>query len=240
MSITAAQRAGCPRNLADDLLSLHASDPQFVPETNLRFHLSAALIASVYLGDAFSFAVYAMAAQPGMYERIRSEADALFGDGDPDGDDFTPSRMDVTHRFLMECLRMYPIVPMSMRNVMNSCVVEGYELPVGARVYIAQTAAHYMDDVFADPFSFDIDRYLPPRNEHLSPGNAPYGLGTHTCLGSRWMTLQLAVNVLMIAHYFTIEVSPPNYRLRFSPLPSMKPSKKLKFRIAEQKRELPL
>ena len=39
-------------------------------------------------------------------------------------------------------------------------------------------------------------------------GNAPYGLGTHTCLGSRWMTLQLAVNVLMIAHYFTIEVSP--------------------------------
>jgi hypothetical protein len=44
----------------------------------------------------------------------------------------------------------------------------------------------------------------------------------------------------MIAHYFTLEVSPANYKLRFSPLPSMKPSKKLKFRIAEQKRELPV
>ena len=44
---TPAQRAGCPRNLADDWLSLHASDPQFVPETTLRFQLSAALIASV-------------------------------------------------------------------------------------------------------------------------------------------------------------------------------------------------
>ena len=54
---------------------------------------------------------------------------------------------------------MYPIVPMSMRNVMNSCVVEGYELPVGARVAITQTAAHYMDDVFPDPASFDIDRF---------------------------------------------------------------------------------
>ena len=237
---TPAQRAGCPRNLADDWLSLHASDPQLVPESNLRFALSAALIASVYLGDALSFAIYAMASQPALYERIRSEANALFDNGDPDGEAFTPSAIDVTHRFLMECLRMYPIVPMSMRDVMNACVVEGYELPVGSRVAIAQTAPHYMDDVFPDPFTFDIDRYLPPRNEHRSPGYAPYGLGTHTCLGSRWMELQLAVNVLMIAHYFTLEVSPANYKLRFSPLPSMKPSKKLKFHIAEQKRQLPV
>ena len=237
---TPAQRAGCPRNLADDWLSLHASDPQFVPESNLRFALSAALIASVYLGDALSFAVYAMASQPALYDRIRREADALFENGDPDGEAFTPATIDVTHRFLMECMRMYPIVPMSMRDVMNLCVVEGYELPVGSRIFIAQTAPHYMDDVFPEPFTFDIDRYLPSRNEHRSPGYAPYGLGTHTCLGSRWMELQLAVNVLMIAHYFTLEVSPTNYKLRFSPLPSMKPSKKLQFHIAEQKRQLPV
>ena len=236
---TPAQRAGCPRNLADDLLSLHASDPQLVPESNLRFALSAALIASVYLGDALSFSVYAMASRPALYDRIRSEANALFENGDPKAEDFDPSNMDVTQRFVMECLRMYPIVPMSMRDVMNSFVVEGYEIPVGKRVYVAQTATHFMDDVFPDPFSFDIDRYQPPRNEHRSSGYAPYGLGTHRCLGSRWMDLQLAVNLLMIAHYFTLEVSPANYDLRFSPLPSMKPSRKLKFRIAEQKRELP-
>ena len=236
---TPAQRAGCPRGLADDLLSLHASDPQLVPESNLLFALSAALIASVYLGDGFSFALYAMASQPDLYEKIRSEADALFKDGDPAGKDFTPSAIDVTHRFLMECLRMYPIVPMSIRNVMNTCVVEGYQLPVGSRLFVAQTAGHYMEDVFPDPFSFDIDRYLPPRNEHLSPGYSPYGLGTHTCLGSRWMELQLAVNLLMVAHYFTLEVYPSDYKLRFNPIPSMKPSKKLQFRVAEQKRKLP-
>ena len=238
---TAAQRAGCPRDLADDILSLHGSDPQFLPESNLRFALSAALIASVYLGDALSFAVYAMASQPDLYKKSQSEADSLFANGYPDQSDFNPSAggIDVTHRFLMECLRMYPIVPMSIRNVMNTCVVDDCELPVGSRLHIAQTAAHYMEDVFHDPFTFDIDRYKPPRNEHLSPGFAPYGLGTHTCLGSRWMEVQLAVNVLMIAHHFTIEVSPAKYKLRFSALPSMKPSKKLKFVIAEQRRELP-
>ena len=236
---TSAQRADVARDLADDLLSLHASDPQFVPESNLRFALSAALIASVYLGDAFSFTLYAMASQPEIYARIRSEADALFNGGDPEAEAFNPSAIDVTHRFLMECLRIYPIVPMSIRNVMNTCVVEDYELPVGSQIFIAQTAAHYMNDVFPEPFKFDIDRYLSPRNEHRSPGYAPFGLGTHTCLGSRWLELQLAVNVLMLAHYFTIEVSPADFKFRFNPLPSMKPSKKLRFRVSERRHEIP-
>ena len=233
---TPAQRADSPRDLADDLLSLHASDPQFVPETNLRFAISAALIASVYLGDAYSFVLYALASQPELYARIQQEADVLFDNGEPDSKDFTPSAINVTHRFLMECLRMYPIVPMSMRSVMNSCVVEDHELPVGTRLFIGQSASHYMENVFPEPFKFDIERYRAPRNEHHSPGYAPYGLGTHTCLSFRWMELQLAVSVLMVAHYFKIEVFPENYKLRFSPLPSMKPSKKLKFRIDEKRR----
>ena len=235
---TPAQRAGCPRDLADDLLSLHASDPQFLPESNLRFALSVPLIASVYLGDALGFALYAMASQPDLYARIRSEADALFDGGDPAREDFTEDSADVTRRFIMESMRMYPIVPMSVRNVMNTCVVEDYEIPEGSRIFIAQAAAHYMDDVFPDSRTFDIDRYLPPRNEHLSPGYAPYGLGTHTCLGNRWMELQLAVNVLLLAHHFTIEVSPANYKLKINPFPSLSP-KKLKFAISERRREFP-
>ncbi|MDE2652192.1 MAG: cytochrome P450 [Gemmatimonadetes bacterium] len=238
---TPAQRADSPRNLVDDYLSLHASDPQFLPESNLLFAFSAALIASVYLGDTFSLLVYAMASQPDLYDRIRVEADALFANGDPENDDFTPANIDVTHRFLMECLRMYPIVPMSVRNVMNTCTVGNYELPVGERIHIAMTATHYMSEVFSEPYKFDIDRFLPSRREHHSMGFAPYGLGTHRCLGTRWMEMHLAVNLLMLAHYFTIEVSPVKYarKLRFNPFPSLKPSKKLKFRISEQRRELP-
>ena len=194
----------------------------------------------MYLGDGFSFALYAMASQPELYEKIRSEADALFSNGDPAGKDFTPDSMEITDRFIDECLRMYPIVPMSMRDVVNTFTVEGYEIPQGARINIAQTAPHYMEDSFPDPFSFDIDRYLPPRNEHRKPGYAPYGLGPHTCLGARWMTLHMAVNLLIIAHYFTLRIYPEDYELGITSFPSMKPNKKLEFYIAEQKRELPV
>ncbi|MCY4397943.1 MAG: cytochrome P450 [Gemmatimonadetes bacterium] len=238
---TPGQRAEGPRNLVDDYLSLHASDPQFLPESNLLFAFSAALIASVYLGDTFSLMVYAMASQPDLYARIQAEADALFANGDPAKEDFTPANSNVPPRFLMECLRMYPIVTMSVRNVMNTCVVENHELPLGERIHIAITATHYMSDVFPEPHKFDIDRFLPSRKEHDSLGFAPYGLGTHRCLGTRWMEMHLAVTLLMLAHHFTIEVSPAKYaqKLRFNPFPSLKPSKKLKFRITEQRRELP-
>ena len=47
------------------------------------------------------------------------------------------------------------------------------------------------------------------------------------------MELQLAANVLMVEHYFTLEMSSASFKLRFNPILSMKSSKKLKFHIAE-------
>ena len=236
---TPAQRVGCPRDLADDLLGLHNSDPQFLPETDLAFAFVSPLLAAFYLGSALGFAVYSMVSRPDLYERIRAEADAFFANGEPGRAELDAPSMDVTHRFIMENMRMYPIVPMHLRNVMNTCIVEGYELPVGSRIFVAQTATHFMEEFFPDPFSFDIDRYLPERQEHVGRAYAPFGLGTHTCLGSRWLELQLGITLLLMAHYFRLELTPKDYKLRINPIPSHAPSKKLKFVVAEKRRELP-
>ena len=179
-----------------------------------------------------------MASQPALSARIQEEADALFADGDPAREDFNPSAIDVTHRFLMECLRMYPIVPMSVRTVMNSCVVESYELPVGHRYTLPRRPPITWTTPSLTPWS-SISTAIRPRAMSIAVRGTPRTEWAHTCLGSRWMELLLAVDVLMLARYFEIKVSPADYKLKFSPLPSMKPSKKLKFLIAEQRRELP-
>ncbi len=235
---TAAQRAGKHEDVVDAYLALHASDPQFLPESDLSLPLGAILMTAMYMGDQLGFALYWLAQNPELYERVTAEADALWAEGDPSEDDFSRDRIDVTHRVLMESLRMSPIVPMSMRTVMNTCVVEGYELPVGAQLVIAQTATHYSEEVFPDPWTFDIDRYVPPRNEHKSRGYAPFGLGTHSCLGSNWAELHIVINLLMLMHYFRIELARPYKRLPMDPLPSQSPGNKLKFRLAEQRHEI--
>ena len=216
---TPAQRAGCPRNLADDWLSLHASDPQFVPESNLRFALSAALIASVYLGDALSFAVYAMASQPALYDRIRSEADALFENGDPDGEAFNPAAIDVTHRFLMECMRMYPIVPhvyarrdecVRGRGLRTTSGVADLHCPDGSALHGRRLPRPLHHSILTAIGLRAMSTAVPARTRRTGWARTPVS-------ATRWMELQLAVNVLMIAHYFTLEVSPRKLQAAVQP-----------------------
>lgn len=234
-SHTPTQRAGKPLDLSDAILELHRSDPQFLPETDLAFPFVASMVASIYLGSSLGFAVYAMVRNPELHEAISREADALFSNGrEPPAEDFRPENMDVTHRLFLESERIYPVIPWQLRTVMNRCVVDGFEIPPQTRLLICHTVPHYLDDLFPEPLKFDIDRYLPGREEHMAPGAyAPYGLGTHTCLGHRWLELQIAVNLLLIAHHVKLEMLPANYRMGINPFPTAAPNRKLRFRVAE-------
>ena len=232
-SHTPAQRKGKPLDIADAILELHRNDPQFLPETDLTFPFVAAMVASIYLGSALGFAVYCMVRNPDVYSGIRREAETLFGDGrEPKPEDFTRETIDVTQRLLLETGRLYPVIPWQLRTVMNPCIVSGFEIPPGTRLLISQTASHYSGDLFKDPLKFDIDRYLPDRAEHLQPGAyAPYGLGTHVCLGRPWVELQMAVNLLLIAYHVNLKVSPASYKLGINPFPTAAPNKKFKLRV---------
>ena len=234
-SHTPAQRRGKPPDIADAILELHKNDPQFLPETDITFPFVAAMVASIYLGSGLAFAVYSMVRHPDLYAKIQREAELLFGNGrEPQVEDFSHDSIDVTVRLCMESARLYPVIPWQLRTVMNECIVSGYEIPTKTMLLICQTASHYAEDLFKDPLEFDIDRYLPDRGEHTTPGAyAPYGLGTHTCLGNRWVELQMAVNVLLIAYHLKLEVMPADYKLAFNPFPTSSPNKKLKFRVAQ-------
>ena len=139
-SHTPAQRKDKPRDLIDDLISLHASDPQFFPETDTKFAFVMSLITAIYTGNALAFALFELFSRPDVCLRVKAEAAALFGDGDPQQEDFTKEAIDVTHRLLLETLRLYPGVPLQLRNAMNTFVVQGFEIPAGARVLVASTS----------------------------------------------------------------------------------------------------
>ena len=232
---TQAQREGKPQDLVDALLEVHQEDPQFLPETDMIFPFVASMVASIYLGSALAFSLYAMATRPSLYEQVRREAAKVFGNGrEPSAEDFAPSKIDVTNRLFLETERMYPVIPWQFRTVMNRCVIDQHEIPSPTRVLCCHTATHYFGEVFRDPLRFDIGRYLPERQEHLTPSAyVPYGLGTHTCLGHNWVNLQMVVNILFIAHHVKLEVQPTDYTLGINPFPTAAPNKKMKFRIAE-------
>lgn len=239
-SHTSEERTDKPRDFVDDLMTLHKSDPQFLPETDLEFAFLAPLIAGHYLGSQMSFALYEMMSHPDCYERIAAEADALFKGGDPKKDDVTMEKIDFTHRFIMEVMRLHPVIPVHNRTAMNEFEVDDYLVPARSTVLVAFTATQYLDEHFKDAAKFDPDRFGPDREEHRKRGAFyPFGLGTHTCLGSRFTELHLVSNLLLVAHHCDLEMIPKNYKLKLSPLPKFSPHKSFKFRVKDLRHPMP-
>ncbi len=235
-----AQRENKRRDLVDDLMDVHNADPQFLPETDLEFAFIAPLIAGHYVGSAMSFALYELMSNPDLYERISAEADALFANGNPNAADLDMQAIDVTHRFVMENLRLHPVIPVHNRTAANAFEVDGKVVPARSTVMVAYPAAHYMAENFEEPDKFDIDRYLPPRNEHRKRGAYhPFGVGTHTCLGQRFTELMMVADLLLVAHHLELEMVPTDYKLKLSPLPKFSPDKKFKFRVKRIRNAIP-
>ena len=236
-----AQREHSRRDLVDDLMELHQSDPQFLPETDLEFAFIAPLIAGHYVGSAMSFALYELMANPDLLERVSAEADALFADGDPSTDSLDMEAIDVTHRFVMENLRLHPVIPVHNRTAANAFNVDGKLVPARSTILVAFTAAHYMAENYEEPDRFDIERFAPPREEHRTRGAyQPFGVGTHTCLGQRFSELMMVVDLLLLAHHLELEMVPADYKLKISPLPKLSPNKKFKFRVKRIRNPIPV
>lgn len=238
-SHSAAQREGKRRDLVDDMMQLHFEDPQYLPETDLGFAFVAPIIAGHYLGSQLNFAIHDMLTNPDLLARMTEEVDNLFASGDPEASELNPSRIDVTHRFIMESMRLHPVISMHSRTAMNAFEVEGMEIPAGSTVLIAFNATHYMEENFAEPEKFDIDRFAEPRSEHRSTSvYTPFGVGTHTCMGSRWTELHLALNLLLIIRHLSLQMVPANYKLKFNPIPKSSPRKSFKFKVSEVRNPL--
>ena len=207
------RREGKEPDLVDDALAIHRADPQFLPEDELKAACLGPFLAGLHTSASVGACVlYALLKNPDVMTLVRAEASGLFADGGPTARKLRA--MDATHRAVMETLRMYHIAPVAARTVVNGFEFAGYEVPTGTRVLFAMAVPHVCAEHFSEPERFDIDRYSPERAEHRKPGvYAPFGLGTHRCLGSGFAESQLVLTIAAILHRAEIVMHPPEYQL---------------------------
>ena len=228
-------RDGDNRDLIDDILDLHESDPQFLPEADLKVNALEPFIVALHtVTGTCSFMLYALLKHPELLAQVQSEADRLFADGTPTREGLRG--LDATHRAAMETMRMYPVAPLLVRTVTNSFEFGGYRIPAGENVMIATTVPHYLPDHFPEPDRFDIDRYTPERAEHRQPEvYAPFGLGAHRCLGSGFAEVQIAVTMATILHEVELELVPSDYTLKIAQIPLPSPNRSFKVRVVRHR-----
>ena len=223
-------------NLIDDLIGVHLADPGFLAEADLKVCVLSPFIFGIHTAGSISaFLLYFLLKHPELAERVRAEADALFAGGPPTMKGMR--EMDVTHRAAMETLRLYPTVPITQKKVVTSFDFGGYRIPAGGDVRIALTVPHHLPQCFPEPERFDIDRYLPGREEHKQPGAyAPFGLGLHRCLGSGFAEVQIALTVATLLHNGVFELDPPSYEMKLARyLPLTYPHKSFRIRMVSRR-----
>jgi cytochrome P450 len=237
--VLAAHRAnpnakGSP-DLIDDILALAATDPEFLPESDLLIAVLGPFIAGIdTAANTTAFTLYALLKDPALMARATAEADALFADGIPTPDQLR--KLDVLHRVVLETLRRYPIAPAMQRRVEKSFAFGGYRVEADTNVLISTTLPHFLAEHYPDPLRFDIDRYLPERKEHRQPGvYAPFGLGAHVCLGAGLAEVQMILTVATVLHTVRLAMDPVNYELKIDPSPTQKPYTHFRFLAAERR-----
>ena len=225
-------------NAIDDMLELHRADPTFLPECDLPLTALLPLFAGVEtVGSIGACMLYVVLKNPALRERVQAEADGLFAGGAPDA--AKVRELDVVYRIMLEALRMYTPVPGIQRKVTTSFDFAGHRIPAGENLLLAFVVTHDLPEHFPDPQRFDIDRYLPGREEHRQPGVfAPFGVGVHHCAGRGFAQVQLPLLVLTLLHEAELELVPPTYELktdRWLLFPSFVPDKRLRFRIRSRR-----
>jgi cytochrome P450 len=111
-----------------------------------------------------------------------------------------------------------------LRTVSNSFEFAGYTVPAGTLVMVGTAVGHMLDEYFPNPENFDIDRYSKARAEHRQrDAYAPFGTGTHRCLGSELVPLQLSLTMATILRDLALQPVAPNYLLRVRSFPTMQP-----------------
>ncbi len=225
-------REGEEPNLIDALMELRRASPEFMTDTDLMISVIGPYFAGTDTSPgAASFMLYHLLKRPDLLEQAREEADLLFANGGPSSEGL--QNMPITHRVILETLRLHPIVPILLRTAVNTFNFKGYWIPAGTEVWVATTVPHHLPEFYPHPQTFDIDRFTLERREHSRPGTfAPFGLGMHSCLGQGVAVVQMALIVATFLHRAEIVMTPPNYQLKASQLPP-RPDSSFRIRISK-------
>ncbi|BAY46102.1 cytochrome P450 [Scytonema sp. HK-05] len=201
-------------DMLDTLLIMTHDDGQYLTENEIfSFTLSVFFTVPDTVAKTASFLLYEILKNPELHEKVIAEVDVAFANGIPDIEDI--KNMKVLRWAAMETLRMYPVGFMLPRYVKHPFDFAGYRVESGQLIYIALGISHFLPQFYPEPYTFDVERYSPLRQEHKQPGAfAPFSFGEHTCTGARLGEIQLMLIVATLLYTVEPEIDPPNYTLK--------------------------
>ncbi|MBV0911756.1 cytochrome P450 [Anianabacter salinae] len=205
MAEIAAGRA--PDDLATKIMT--TADPQ----TGERFTTAEMVdqVAIFFLAghetsaSALGWALYLLALHPEVQERVADEVAAL-----PDRPAFSDlSKLRMTRDVFRETLRLYPPVPMMVRETTRRERFRGRDVPTGAQIVLSPWHLHRHERLWDRPDDFDPDRYGTENGKScLRDAYMPFSAGARVCTGAGFAMVEGPLLLALLVRAFRFDRVP--------------------------------
>ncbi len=162
--LTASRRAHPTEDLASAIANGRVDGEPLSDMDTASYYVIVASAGHDTTKDAISGGLHALIENPGELERLRRN----------------PAMMGTA---VEEMIRWSTPVKEFMRTAARDTEVRGVPIAKGESVYLAYVSANRDEEIFDDPFRFDISR---DPNKHLS-----FGYGVHFCLGAALARMEM-------------------------------------------------
>jgi cytochrome P450 len=165
--------------------------------------------------------LYLLSTHPEMEDRVRTEIADVVGDRRITVNDL--DQMPLVERVILETMRLYPPVYLTIREADVAHTVSGVEIPVGTRLVINIRGLHRDPAAWSDPDRFEPDRFDPDRFEATGGRHRfqyiPFLDGPKKCLGDHFAMMEMRLTVPTLLQRLRFEYEgerPPEAKAGFT------------------------
>ncbi len=178
------------------------------PETGARFDLSEMVdqVAIFFLAghetsaSALAWTLYLLALFPDWQERVAAEAAGLTQDFASVG------RLRVTRDVFREALRLYPPVPMLVRQTTCPDQFRGRTVRPGSQVVLSPWHLHRHERLWVEPDAFDPGRWATENGRACArDAYMPFSSGPRVCTGAGFAMIEGPLLMAMLLRRFRFE-----------------------------------
>ena len=153
---------------------------------------------------ALSWALYLLATHPDWQDRVAREA---WENYDPETIYFSAlGKLREARAVFREAMRLYPPVPMFVREAARSEQFRGRDIAKGSQVVLSPWHLHRHEKLWDRPDEFDPDRFGTPNGkEGLRHAYIPFSAGARVCPGSAFAMAEGTLLLSMLVRAFRFE-----------------------------------
>ncbi|WP_263975692.1 cytochrome P450 [Leptolyngbya sp. 7M] len=144
-------------------------------------------------------------------------------------------QMPYLDQVLREVMRHTPPVGGGFRRVLESCQINGYQIPKGWTLLYQIGSTHQDEQLYPDPDRFNPERFSSEQMQQQSSdrqkyGYLPFGGGLRECLGKEFARLEMKTFAVHLVRGYTWELR-PDQDLTLVTIPTPHPKDGLKVRF---------